>query len=60
MTVPHGDLSDDHKSEMIERLTTTVSDLFWQRKGEDVRQFVVVHIRETAEGGYAVGGEIIG
>lgn len=60
MTVPHGDLSNEHKSEMIERLTTTVSDLFWQRKGEDVRQFVVVHIRETAEGGYAVGGEIIG
>ncbi len=60
MTVPEGDLSEGEKAEMIERLTTTVSDFFQERKEDNVRDFVMVHIRETAKGGYALGGTIIG
>lgn len=60
MTVPQGDLTQEQKAEVVERLTDTVSRFFRDAKQEDVRDFVVVHIRETAPGGYALGGRIIG
>ncbi|MFA9462487.1 tautomerase family protein [Thiohalorhabdus methylotrophus] len=60
LTVPQNDLSKADKEEMVERLTQTVSTFFQERKQEDVRNFVMVQISETAESGYALGGEIIG
>lgn len=60
MTVPQGDLTREQSGELVERVTTVVSDFFREYKQEEVRDFVVVHIRETAEGGYALGGQVIG
>lgn len=60
MTVPEGDLTREDKAEAVSRLTETISELFQNRKGEDVRPYVMVQINETSEGGYALGGEIIG
>lgn len=60
MTVPQGDLTQEQKSEVVERLTETVSQFFQEYKEENVRDYVVVHIRETSPGGYALGGHIIG
>ncbi|MBA1147581.1 4-oxalocrotonate tautomerase [Ectothiorhodospiraceae bacterium WFHF3C12] len=60
MTVPKGDLSKADKEEAVNRLTETVSGLFRDRKGEDIRPYVMVQINETSEGGYALGGDIIG
>lgn len=60
MTVPQGDLTREQKSAVVEQLTDTVSRFFREHKREDVRDFVVVHIHETAPGGYALGGRIIG
>lgn len=60
VTLPSGDLSSEQKTEMANRLTDTVSGFFHEQKQEDIRSFVMVQIHETAENGYAVGGEIIG
>lgn len=60
VTVPQGDLTADQKQEVVERLTETVGGFYQEEKGEDIRSFVMVQISETAPGGYAVGGEIIG
>ncbi|MDN3519487.1 tautomerase family protein [Aquisalimonas lutea] len=60
VTVPQGDLTEDQKRDVVERLTETVGSYYQEEKEEDIRSFVMVQINETAPGGYAVGGEIIG
>jgi 4-oxalocrotonate tautomerase family enzyme len=60
LTVPAGDLTDEQKSALVEQITNTVGDFYLEMKDEEVYQFVNVRIVETAENGYAVGGEIIG
>jgi 4-oxalocrotonate tautomerase family enzyme len=60
LTVPAGDLTDEQKSALVEQITDTVGDFYLEVKDEEVHQFVNVRIVETAENGYAVGGEIIG
>jgi len=60
LTVPPEDLSDEQKEAFIERITDTVSQFYREEKDEDVREFVNVRIAETAEIGYAIGGEVIG
>lgn len=60
LTVPPDDLDNEQKAAFIERVTDTVSQFYLDQKDEDIREFVNVRIIETAETGYAVGGEIIG
>lgn len=60
LTVPPGDLTEEQKASFIERVTDTVSQFYLEEKDEDIREFVNVHVVETAETGYAVGGEVIG
>jgi len=60
LTVPPEDLTDDQKEVFIERITDMVSQFYLEEKGEDIREFVNVRITETAETGYAIGGEVIG
>ncbi len=60
LTIPQDDLSDAQKVRFVERLTDTVQQFYLDETGEDLRDFVNVQIQETAEKGYAVGGEIIG
>lgn len=60
LTVPQGDLSEAQKIKFVERVTDAVSRFYLEEKEEEVRSFVNVQISETAENGYAVGGEIIG
>lgn len=60
VTIPQDDLDEDQTSQFVERLTDTVSEFYVDEKGEDIRSFVNVQIHETAENGYAVGGDVIG
>lgn len=60
LTVPEDDLDAEQKDKLIARLTDTVSQFYQEAHGEDLREFVNVQILETAEGGYAVGGTVIG
>ncbi|PQJ36074.1 hypothetical protein BSZ35_17000 [Salinibacter sp. 10B] len=60
VTIPQGDLSDEQTARFVERLTDAVQQFYLDETGEDLRDVVNVQIQETAENGYAVGGEIIG
>lgn len=60
VTVPRNDLESGQRARLATRLTETVGRFFEEEGKGDLRSYVVVHITETAEQGYAVGGEIIG
>ncbi|MDR8393765.1 hypothetical protein NC796_21605 [Aliifodinibius sp. S!AR15-10] len=60
LTVPKNDLNRSEKTKFIEHLTDSVAQFYDEEKDEQIKEFVNVQIRETTEGGYAVGGEIIG
>jgi len=60
LTVPEDDLTAEQKREVIARLTDTISTFYREEQGDDLREFVNVQITETTEGGYAVGGTVIG
>lgn len=60
VTVPHQDLSTAQRQRLVGRLTEEVGQFFESEGKGDLRRFVVVHLLETGEGGYGVGGEIIG
>lgn len=60
VTVPRNDLEAGQRTKLAAHLTETVGQFFEEQGKGDIRPYVVVHISETAEQGYAVGGEIIG
>jgi len=60
VTIPQDDLSDEQTVRFVECLTDAVQQFYLDETGEDLRDVVNVQIQETAENGYAVGGEIIG
>lgn len=60
VTIPQDDLNQDQKSQLIEQLTDSISKFYITEKNEEVQELVNIRIHETAENGYAVGGDIIG
>ncbi|NGP87784.1 hypothetical protein [Fodinibius halophilus] len=60
LTVPKNDLTDNEKSQLINRLTETVGNFYEKEKDEQIQEFINVQIRETTKNGYAIGGDIIG
>lgn len=60
VTIPKDDLNQNQKSQLIKQLTESISEFYITEKDEQVKEFVNIRIHETAESGYAVGGDIIG
>ncbi len=60
VTIPKDDLNQNQKSQLIKQLTESISEFYITEKDEQVKEFVNIRIHETAENGYAVGGDIIG
>ncbi|MEM7322119.1 MAG: hypothetical protein AAF531_03445 [Actinomycetota bacterium] len=60
LTVPPGAWSKDEKAAIIERLTNGLNDVATESGKGDITPFIACQIEETAEGGYAVGGQIFG
>lgn len=60
VTIPQDDLNQNQKSQLVKRLTESVSEFYITEKDEQVKEFVNIRIHETAENGYAIGGDIIG
>lgn len=60
VTVPQDDLTGEQRSRLTGHLTEAVGAFFEAEGKGDIRDYVVVHVGETAAGGYAVGGEVIG
>jgi len=60
LTVPQNAWSKDEKAQIIERFTNALNEVAQASGKGDIKQFIGVQIEETAEGGYAIGGQIFG
>lgn len=60
LTVPQGAWSKQQKAKIVDRLTNALNDVAAEEGKGDIKQFIGVQVSETAEGGYAVGGQIFG
>ncbi|MEL6492330.1 MAG: hypothetical protein AAFQ95_20440 [Cyanobacteria bacterium J06621_3] len=60
LTVPQNAWTKDEKAQIIERFTNALNEVAQASGKGDIKQFIGVQIEETAEGGYAIGGQIFG
>jgi len=60
LTVPKGAWSKEEKATLVKRLTAAVTETAKETGKGDIQPYVGVQINETAEGGYAIGGQIFG
>ena len=60
LTVPQNAWTKDEKAQIIERFTNALNEVAQASGKGDIKQFIGVQIEETAEGGYASGGQIFG
>ena len=60
LTVPQGAWTKKEKARLVERFTNTLNEVAQETGKGDIKKFISVHIEETAEGGYAIGGQIFG
>ena len=60
LTVPKDAWSAEEKGDLIARLTDAVVGYASEKGKGDIRQYVSVYVEETAQGGYAIGGQVLG
>lgn len=60
LTVPPNAWTKEEKAKIIERLTDGLAAVAEESGKGDIRPFIGTQIAETAEGGYAVGGQVFG
>ncbi len=60
LTVPKGAWTKEEKAKIVERFTNTLNEVAQESGKGNIKQFIGVQIDETAEGGYAIGGQIFG
>ncbi|WP_299687929.1 hypothetical protein [uncultured Tateyamaria sp.] len=60
VTVPAGAWSTDEKTKIAESLTGGLAAVALDAGKGDIRQYINVQIMETATGGYAIGGNVVG
>ena len=60
VTLPQGAWSKDEKAQIASTLTDGLNEVAQSSGKGDVKQYINVHITETVEGGYAMGGNVVG
>ncbi|MFL4470069.1 4-oxalocrotonate tautomerase family protein [Tateyamaria armeniaca] len=60
VTVPKAAWSKDEKAQIVANLTDGLNTVAGDAGKGDIKQYINVHIEETAEGGYAMGGNVVG
>ena len=60
VTVPQAAWSKDEKAQIVAKLTDGLNDVAADSGKGDITPYINVHIEETAEGGYAMGGQVVG
>lgn len=60
VTVPKDAWSRDQKAQIAARLTDGLNGVAQEAGRGDIAPHITVHIDETAEGGYAMGGKVVG
>ncbi len=59
VTVPKSAWTKDEKAAIVSKLTDSLNTVAADSGKGDIKQYINVHIEETAEGGYAMGGTVI-
>jgi phenylpyruvate tautomerase PptA (4-oxalocrotonate tautomerase family) len=60
VTVPKSAWTKDEKAAIVSKLTDGLNTVASDSGKGDIKQYINVHIEETAEGGYAMGGQVVG
>ena len=60
VTLPQGAWSKDEKAQIATSLTDALAGVAESTGKGEIKPYVNVHITETAEGGYAMGGTVVG
>ena len=60
LTVPKASWSKEAKEKIVHTLTDGLNTVAHSEGKGDIKQFISVQIEETAEGGYAIGGQVFG
>lgn len=60
LAVPPNSWNREEKQKLVEALTDTLNGIAQECGKGDIKQYIGVQIDETAEGGYAIGGQVFG
>ncbi|MEM0948908.1 MAG: hypothetical protein AAGK37_16020 [Pseudomonadota bacterium] len=60
VTLPQAAWSKEQKAEIAATLTDGLNGIAASSGKGDIKEFITVHILEASEGGYAMGGNVIG
>ncbi|MEL6411919.1 MAG: tautomerase family protein [Pseudomonadota bacterium] len=60
VTVPKSAWSVEAKADIAAKLTDSLTEVARKDGKGDIKPYINVHIEETAEGGYAMGGNVVG
>ncbi len=60
ITLPKNAWTKEEKATIVARVTDALNSVANDSKKGDIKQYINTHIHETAEGGYAMGGQIVG
>lgn len=60
VTIPAGAWSKDEKGKIASELTEALNRVAQGVGKGDIKQYINAQIQEAAEGGYAIGGNIVG
>ncbi len=60
VTVPKSAWSVEEKAKIVARLTDGLNDVAQAAGKGDIKPYINVHVEETSEGGYAMGGQVVG
>ncbi len=60
VTIPKDAWSKEEKGKIAVKLTDALNEVAQEVGKGDLKQYINTHIEETAEGGYAVGGNVVG
>lgn len=59
VTVPKSVWSKDEKAQIVAKLTDGLNTVASDSGKGDIKPYINVHIEETSEGGYAMGGQVV-
>ena len=60
VTVPKSAWSVEEKASIVSKLTDGLNAVAQTSGKGDIKQYINVHVEETSEGGYAMGGQVVG
>lgn len=60
VTVPKSAWSVEDKAKIVTSLTDGLNGVAQASGKGDIKAYINVHVEETSEGGYAMGGQVVG